>query len=346
MEEQNKHIEIERTILRFLNGDTTHEEEKELLYRLESDSEFKTMFVDMQEAYLLAQARNIDSDTAFDNFITRVEKSKKKLSIKSILKVAAILIMGLMVYQFLPNQHKKDVIIASNDKLVSKILPDGTKIILNKSSQVSIDKNFNIKNRILHLNGDAHFDVVQNTNLPFIVKSGSLNIIVVGTSFTVSHSASNEKTEVYVENGNVALTPNSKALKETLHKIANSLKAGEFREELFDDVKVIGKGTSAVHSDIKEELTVSLAVDGPEDNWKTRLFKYQNRLLPEVLNNLELVFNTKYNILSEDLLTYKVTANFNEMELQDIHILLEAALSINITEKNGFYEVDKASSMQ
>jgi ferric-dicitrate binding protein FerR (iron transport regulator) len=65
-------------------------------------------------------------------------------------------------------------------------LPDGSKVWLNAGSTLSYSSNFNHHHeRIVTLNGEAYFDVVHHPDRPFVVKTGSLNVKVLGTIFDV-----------------------------------------------------------------------------------------------------------------------------------------------------------------
>jgi ferric-dicitrate binding protein FerR (iron transport regulator) len=64
-------------------------------------------------------------------------------------------------------------------------LSDGTKVWLNSQSVIKYPVNFKGKYRKVHLEGEAFFKVAKDKSHPFIVKSNSLNVKVLGTSFNV-----------------------------------------------------------------------------------------------------------------------------------------------------------------
>lgn len=86
-------------------------------------------------------------------------------------------------------------------------LPDGSSIILEKNSQIRFEKDFNGKNRIVYLTGEALFDVVKNPNKPFIVYAGDLVTKVLGTSFRIK-ALDKEKVTVNVIRGRVSVFAN------------------------------------------------------------------------------------------------------------------------------------------
>lgn len=64
-------------------------------------------------------------------------------------------------------------------------LQDGTSVLLNAKSSLSIIKGFNTKTREVNLTGEAFFDVVHCKDVPFIVHTSDFKINVLGTAFNV-----------------------------------------------------------------------------------------------------------------------------------------------------------------
>ncbi|HKG04958.1 MAG TPA: FecR domain-containing protein [Pedobacter sp.] len=65
------------------------------------------------------------------------------------------------------------------------ILPDGSIVLLNAKSSLSVDECFNEKKREVKLVGEAYFDVVHQKDKPFQVHTSDFDINVLGTSFNV-----------------------------------------------------------------------------------------------------------------------------------------------------------------
>lgn len=64
-------------------------------------------------------------------------------------------------------------------------LPDGSKVWLNSESSLHYPTEFLGKERKVELKGEAYFEVAKRSNQPFIVKSGSNSIEVLGTKFNL-----------------------------------------------------------------------------------------------------------------------------------------------------------------
>jgi transmembrane sensor len=92
-----------------------------------------------------------------------------------------------------------------NGKRSKLILPDGSVAYLAGGSTLRYAKNFNGDKRELFLNGEAFFDVVHRTDKPFVVKSGEISTVVLGTSFNVKAYGADDKVTVTVATGKVGV---------------------------------------------------------------------------------------------------------------------------------------------
>lgn len=66
------------------------------------------------------------------------------------------------------------------------VLPDGSEVILNANSRLEVGIDFNKKNRLLRLHGQAFFKVAHDASLPFVVHSGEFSTTALGTAFYVN----------------------------------------------------------------------------------------------------------------------------------------------------------------
>ncbi len=80
---------------------------------------------------------------------------------------------------------------------------DGTRIWLNAGSRAVYPVEFTGNRREVFIEGEAYFEVARNENKPFIVKTGVVEVIVLGTEFNVNAYPQERKTEVALVNGSV-----------------------------------------------------------------------------------------------------------------------------------------------
>lgn len=67
------------------------------------------------------------------------------------------------------------------------VLSDGTEVLLNSDSRLTYPVVFKGKERAVSLEGEAYFNVAEDADHPFVVRSGGLCIRVSGTEFNVRH---------------------------------------------------------------------------------------------------------------------------------------------------------------
>jgi transmembrane sensor len=61
------------------------------------------------------------------------------------------------------------------------LLPDGTKAILSPQTTIALEKGYGKDNRVIHLSGEALFDVPKAANWPMVVDTRDLRIEVLDT---------------------------------------------------------------------------------------------------------------------------------------------------------------------
>lgn len=91
-------------------------------------------------------------------------------------------------------------------------LPDGTVLTMNAHSSLKIPSDFGKQKRELFLSGQGTFEVVSNVSRPFIVHTGKVQTIVLGTSFDVRAYPGDKELQVAVLNGKVKVETGEKVL--------------------------------------------------------------------------------------------------------------------------------------
>ncbi|MEM0952856.1 MAG: FecR domain-containing protein [Pseudomonadota bacterium] len=91
-------------------------------------------------------------------------------------------------------------------RIAEYTLPDGSRLVLGASSSVSVMLEKSARYARL-LSGEAYFEIAPDRERPFTVESGSLQIGVVGTAFSVTRQG--ENTRVTVAEGTVAVRAQS-----------------------------------------------------------------------------------------------------------------------------------------
>ncbi len=130
-------------------------------------------------------------------------------------------------------------------------LGDGTKVWLNAASSITYPTAFTGKKREVSITGEAYFEVSKNKEKPFIVKTSSDEITVLGTSFNINAYADEQSIKTSLLLGTV--------------KIGNSfLKPGEG----YQDGKI-------VQTNVQQDIA-----------WKNGKFNFKNLSLEQVMRQI------------------------------------------------------------
>ena len=79
---------------------------------------------------------------------------------------------------------------AHSGEISKVVLSDGTKVILNSDSKLTLSASFNKNAREVELDGEAFFDVAKDSSRLFIIRCSAESYIVRGTSFNITSYSS------------------------------------------------------------------------------------------------------------------------------------------------------------
>jgi ferric-dicitrate binding protein FerR (iron transport regulator) len=180
-----------------------------------------------KELRKMSDTKEINVDKAWNKIYSRIKDNElirepaalpDSYRIRTILKIAAtvLIVIGLAstaIYLGNTGMFSKKMIVATNNdqRNVEVSLPDGSKVFLNRNSELSYRSNSGKTTRNVSLKGEAFFEIVRNESKPFIIDAGKANIKVLGTSFNVITNNSNNVVEVFVKTGSVMLSDSSGA---------------------------------------------------------------------------------------------------------------------------------------
>ncbi|WP_372948476.1 FecR family protein [Mariniphaga sp.] len=177
-------------------------------------------------------------------------------------------------------------------KKTELLLADGTKVWLNAGSRLAFPSKFTKNTREIYLEGEACFLVAKNENQPFIVKTGGLDVKVLGTHFNVSAYSKDATIETVLLEGSVAVQkPKAFGLGKTEVVLKPSQKASFQKEES--------------EFTVTDEVDVDLYVA-----WTYGWLKYDKESLLSVLRKVERYYNVEIqlpaNYPGDDLITGKL----------------------------------------
>lgn len=169
------------------------------------------------------------------------------------------------------------------------VLPDGTRVWLNADSEIRFPGHFRDRERRVWLTGEAYFEVVKNTEQPFIVETQNMKTQVTGTAFNVSAYPGEDSHTTLLSGGVVVRTDDQNI----------PLKPGM-------QVLLTAKG-SEVHS----------VVAGDFISWKDKRFAYRNRTFQDITRELERWYDVKIAIPDQQVAQERLTVNLPKYEKMD-----------------------------
>jgi transmembrane sensor len=274
----------------------------------------------------------IDVDKAWNNLYSKFDKSefltvKSSLSISffrsSLLKVAAVALIILSLGAtavYLNNSgafSKRISFVTNNDQknlLVS--LPDGSKIFLNRNSELSYHAGFGKQKRDVKLRGEAFFNISADASKPFIIDAGKARVKVVGTSFNVITNNGESAVEVFVETGKVLVSDNSGT------------------KTLQLDPGFVGTMDSKTsHKEVNRNPNYR--------SWNTGLLIYNGQKLDVVFNDLKRVYNM--DIIADDpgILENRWTSPIDNQTQDTIIRLICTSFNLGFTKDGTVYHLAK-----
>lgn len=136
-------------------------------------------------------------------------------------------------------------------------LPDGTRVWLNAASSIRFPLRFTTGSRVVEITGEAYFEVQKDPTRPFLVKTGGVNVRVLGTRFDINTYADEPAATTTLLDGSVQVG-------------SSVLRPGQ-------QARVKPDGMINIVDDSDAEAAVA---------WKNGFFQFDHTNLPAVMRQL------------------------------------------------------------
>jgi len=239
----------------------------------------------LNEAKLL---QNSDKSGSWKTIENRVRVRRLTIYTGTFLKYAAILIVafvsGLYVHTLLTDRAQAvqyaevEVMYGQTGHL---FLFDGTEVWLNSGTKFKYPNKFNQNERDVFIEGEAFFKVKPNKKLPFKVKTGKLEVEVLGTSFNVSAYPSEENQSVFLVEGSV-----------------------QINNPVGDKIGEITPGQMAIKTDGNPSIQVQNADPYFYTSWKNGKIIFNSEKLSDIARKMERWYNVEIRFSQESLKDY------------------------------------------
>lgn len=282
---------------KYLSGNMSPPEKKELMSWAESDTTNQSYLEDMIDVW----GKTADAEPAFeadveaawakvDQRLPSVESEQPSgAKVRSIrrasrrwLQIAAAAVVVLAVgWWWSTSTGQTDTWVAVNTLDGEKkeiTLPDGSQIWLNADSRLSYPESFT--QRQIKLEGEAFFDVARMEDSPFEIYSGEAKTTVLGTSFNVRAYPEEESIQISVTSGTVT-----------------------FEERRGDEKVTLVKNTSAILSKTKQTIEKTEEAISNATSWKTEFFDFNDIPVALILADLERHFGIRFDVRNSKVKT-------------------------------------------
>ncbi len=253
-----------------------------------------------------------DVDQAFERFRKRTgldqsgRQSYKWYRTWSVAAVAIVLLGLITVTAYWQGSRQiqsnfSDIVVEAPLGSKTKLtLPDGSTVWLNAGSKMVYSQGFGVSDRRLAFQGEGYFEVEKNDEMPFLVQTHDVNVIVVGTKFNFRNYPEDEEAVVELLEGKVALE--------------NQLKEESVRYLSPNEKMVLHKATG--------KMDITSAKVKEATLWTENILLFDEDLLPDIVRELERSYHVQIEIENEDLKQTRFYGQFNQLE-QNIYDVLD-----------------------
>ncbi len=234
----------------------------------------------------------------------RTEKKAKEIQLwpwLSGVAASVLLIIGAFLYLF----GSDETIYTTGENQTHQIeLADGTKILLNQLSSLTVEEDFGKNQRNVSLSGQAFFEVAHDRTKPFVVKSQGSFTEVLGTSFEINGRPELQFVQVNLLEGKVRFSNGNREF-DLLPGMTASL-------------------------DKKSGLIEELTWNENDLAWRTRKLEFDNALMTSVVRDLSEHFEVDIALENPEIGKCRFTGRFKDPKLDEILQVLSVLLDLKV----------------
>lgn len=320
----------------YFSGRISETDRKYLNNWLEQLPENKQVFAELERVWKLTGSlqANVepDVDQEWSRFLINKDKgvmiplpieSKVRSIFSPLIRIAAIaipavLVVGCLLFLFIikSTSNQEWVAIQSGETAIEQVLPDGSKVWMNRNSSLSYPKEFTGAQRKVKLTGEGFFSVVKGKGT-FTIEAGTSEIKVLGTQFNVRNYLTEAATEVMVKEGKVSFASMA-------DKQSNV---------------VLVTGEKGLLNNSTNEIQKSTSSNDNALGWFSHTLTFNNETLSEVANDISRYFNKKAVVRSGANITF--TGTFTNPQLTEVLRTLNLSLNYSCQLKNDTVFIEK-----
>lgn len=307
---------------KYLSGKATSEEVVELHSFLEKDKQLGTWMeneimvspdqVDSNIRMRMLENIRLQTSNYSKTLPNNKRREKKQISfLRWSANIAAVLfpvllVLGAYLYLHSPEVQSFEIKADLGEK-ASLTLSEGTKISINSDSRIVYNSDYNKENRFIILDGEAFFDVKQDSKKPFIVQCKDLKIVVLGTSFDVKAYENEENVAIVLNSGKIQLAtpkeqiemkPNERVL---YNKLTQNISLQKVNAEDYTDwqqnrLRFEDESLEMIMKTISRMHNIEIVFDDSNIQSKRFTGTIDNTNIERVLNAIMLTSSTHYKM--------------------------------------------------
>lgn len=329
---------IDELIAGYLSGDISWEQRQALFLWMEESPENKKYFLDKEEIWFSSMSSDevkiFAPSRAFMKFIKELAFSSRfrkkrpvwvyRLVASSIAVAAVFAAVMLFVFNLKTapsHEEVSDIFIQAPIGSRSTLtLPDGTSILLNSGSEIIYASDFGKSHRIVNLTGEAYFNVKHNDKLPFIVRTGEMEVKDLGTIFNICDYEDEPSSSLILIEGKV------------------SYSIGGMGEN-----SGLEPGSMVKYNKNKNRTEVFQVNTDEAVSWIRGCYVFENEPLYSIAKKLERGFAVEIEIADESLASTRFYGSFDESfrSVDEILNTLAATGKIKYSSNGGRYKIKK-----
>jgi len=321
---------------KYFSGNCSEEEKVLIEDWLNQSPDIQAVFEEFDQVWKVTgveidnETVNIEKDwielnkriSAFESINDEINSTQFSISKKLVYfgaRIAAVLVIAFGFLFFFNQIKSKSVPVtidytATDLQQAPLVLADGSKVFLNKGSEINYPEEFASDNRRIDFEGGAFFDVAHNPEKPFIITVGELEMEVLGTTFNLCTCPNSDEVVLSLETGKVRFS-------------SMNAEDGTVKEQVIltpGQKGIFNKKTGLIsRTDIKNRNYLA---------WKTGVLVFDKTSLDEVISTIEQTYNIKI-ISDKSFADLCLTARFEnekpEAIFQSLHTIFGIQYSID-----------------
>jgi ferric-dicitrate binding protein FerR (iron transport regulator) len=254
----------------------------------------------------------------------RPQQKRRRLRTAGVLSICAALLFAFFIWlSYKPDQRPPVAMTVMTKKITQRseykylLLPDSTQVWLNAASSLEYPHAFAQDKREVFLSGEAYFDVKHADKLPFIIHTGKVSTMVLGTAFNIKAYPGRENIIVSVSRGKVKVQYEDQEVA--------TLTQGQ-------QVKVKNAGSQAV-----EKKTIN-AVPA---TWQQGNLVYDDETMEDIVAELEQVYDVHIRLANDAMRHVRITTSVRrEIGVDQALQVLCHLTDTRLKQENGLYIIE------